>query len=107
MQIQIAGSPAASTSWLTAFYHGARTLTRSRFNPYQQFTLFSLMVLIGGISGIGWWISGQIQSSATSHASETAALYIESLVAPTLQSLAEHDTLTPNQMADLRRLIDQ
>lgn len=62
------------------------------------------MVLVVGMTGIGLWVSHQIQDSIVHRTASTTALYVDSLIAPPLQGLATRDTLSVDATASLDRL---
>lgn len=55
----------------------------------QRFLLASLVILVVGMAGIGAWIASQIERGVIHRAAETASVYVDSAVAPHLQSLAQ------------------
>ena len=67
---------------------------RWRLNLAQQFMLASLIVLVVGMAGIGAWVARQIEDGVVQRSAATTALYVDSLVAPPLQELAESDALS-------------
>jgi signal transduction histidine kinase len=71
----------------------------------QRFMLASLVILMLGMLGIGWWVGQQIAAGVIHRSAATAALYMDSFVAPNLQELAQRDSLTVEHMASLDRLL--
>lgn len=71
----------------------------------QQFMLASLLILIMGMVGIGWWVGRQIEAGVVHRTAATTALYVDSFVAPNVQELAQSDTLTPEHRANLNWLL--
>src|SRR5918993_1919882 len=65
-----------------------------RLSPAQRFMLGSLAILAIGMAGIGAWVTSQIEEGVVDRTAATTALYVDSLVAPPLQDLAESDALT-------------
>src|SRR5918994_1936985 len=65
-----------------------------RLSPAQRFMLGSLAILAIGMAGIGAWVTSQIEEGVVDRTAATTALYVDSLVAPPLQDLAETDALT-------------
>lgn len=53
----------------------------------QRFLLASLVILVTGMAAIGAWITSQIESNVILQTAETAAVYVDSAVAPYLQNL--------------------
>lgn len=60
----------------------------------QRFLLASFVILIAGTSAIGAWIASRIQENVVHRTAETAAVYVDSAVAPYLQSLATQSELS-------------
>src|SRR5829696_9743622 len=65
-----------------------------RLSPAQRFMLGSLVILAIGMAGIGAWVTRQIEEGVVDRTAATTALYVDSLVAPSLQDLAAADTLS-------------
>ncbi|MBI3241387.1 MAG: sensor histidine kinase [Chloroflexi bacterium] len=72
----------------------------------QRFSIISLIVMILGSLGIGWWVGEQIRESVIREAGATTALYIQSFISPALQELGDGQTLTPEHVATLGKLSD-
>ncbi len=47
-----------------------------------------------GMAGVGAWVSQQIEAGVVHRTASTIALYVDSLIAPSLQDLASGDVLT-------------
>lgn len=60
-----------------------------RLSWAQRFLLASLVILVVGMAAIGAWIASQIERGVIHRAAETASVYVDSAVAPHLQSLAQ------------------
>jgi signal transduction histidine kinase len=69
-----------------------------RLSPAQRFMLGSLAILAIGMTGIGAWVTSQIEEGVVDRTAATTALYVDSLVAPPLQDLAESDRLDPESI---------
>ena len=65
----------------------------NRLTWAQRFLLASLLILIAGMAAIGAWLASQIEQGVIHRTAETAAVYVDSAVAPSLQSLANGDEL--------------
>jgi signal transduction histidine kinase len=63
----------------------------------------SLVILIVGMAGLGWWMGLQIENSVIHETAAYTALYVSSIVEPNLQELATGDAITPEHQA----MIDQ
>ena len=64
-----------------------------RFSLARQFALASLIILVAGMTIIGWWISRQIERGVITQTAGVTALYVDSFVAPHLQDLARAQSL--------------
>ncbi|HET7680168.1 MAG TPA: ATP-binding protein [Xanthobacteraceae bacterium] len=84
-------------SGVTSFW-GEQKLTR-------QFLFASAAVFIAGMSIVGAWTSGRIESGVTQNSAVSTALYFESFIAPIVQDLAHADTLPAQKQELLARLI--
>jgi len=71
----------------------------------RQFLFASAAVFIAGMSIVGAWISGRIESGVTQNSAISTALYFESFIAPIVQDLATADTLPAPKQELLGRLI--
>src|SRR5215218_5090336 len=77
-----------------------------RLSPAQRFMLGSLAILAIGMAGIGAWVTTQIKEGVVDRTAATTALYVDSLVAPPLQDLAESDALTSESVDRLDWLFE-
>ncbi len=71
----------------------------------QQYMFVSLVVMLGGMVGIGLWISQQIETAVTNHTAAVTALYVDSYISPHLQGLAENENKYAVDVAALERLL--
>lgn len=71
----------------------------------QQFLTGTIVVLVAGMAGIGWWLSERTASAVKDHTAHTAALYMEGSVAPLLQELASQDELSAETIERLDALL--
>jgi len=71
----------------------------------QRFMLTSLVILVAGMVGIGQWVGQHIEAGVTHRAAATTALYVDSFVTPQLQELGHAESLTPEHVANLSRLL--
>ncbi len=70
----------------------------------QRFLLASFVILLAGMAAIGAWLASQIEQGVVHRTAETAAVYVDSAVAPSLQSLANNDSLAASDQAKLDEL---
>ncbi len=71
----------------------------------RRFLLVSLaVVVVGGVS-LGWVLGQLIETSAINNTTSVTALYVESFVAPELQSLANSPSLTQPEIDSLKTLL--
>jgi signal transduction histidine kinase len=74
----------------------------------RQYLLASLAVVVASVLVTGAWIGHQIESSVLDRTAGITALYVESVLSPHLQALAQNDRwLTPEDTAALNRLISE
>jgi signal transduction histidine kinase len=71
--------------------------------PARQFHVVSFFVLLGGMIGIGWWLSQQIEQRVINYTVEINTRYIESIVTPLLQDLNDAQAMSP---ADIKVMDD-
>jgi len=72
-----------------------------RSSLVQRFTAVSFVILICGMLGIGWWVGNEIKSGVINESAVTAALYMDSFIAPNLQELSNTNTLTQEHITVL------
>ncbi len=75
-----------------------------RLSVARRFQLWSLVILVVGMTGIGLWVSHQIEDNIVHRTASTTALYVDSLIAPPLQELATRDSLSSEATASLDKL---
>ena len=63
--------------------------------------LASLVILVLGMLGLGWWVSQEIQTSVVQQTATNVALYVSGIVEPNVQELLTGDTITPEHQAIL------
>jgi signal transduction histidine kinase len=78
-----------------------------RLSLFQRFTLIALAILVLGTFGIGWWLGEQINAGVMRESGSTAALYMDSFIAPNLQELSDAKSLTPQHIWTLSHLLSQ
>ncbi|WP_420642142.1 sensor histidine kinase [Candidatus Leptofilum sp.] len=71
----------------------------------QQYMIASLLVMLGGMVGIGLWISEQIETAVTNRTAAVTALYVDSYISPHLQGLAESEAQKAVNVPALERLL--
>jgi signal transduction histidine kinase len=71
----------------------------------QRFMLASLVILMAGMLGIGAWVGRQIETGVINRSGATAALYVDSFVAPYLQELGQSKELLPEHITALGNLL--
>ncbi|MEK1890676.1 MAG: sensor histidine kinase [Phyllobacterium sp.] len=59
----------------------------------RQFILASTVVLIAGMAVIAFWVTSRIEASVTRNAAAATALYVDSVIGPLTQELADSNTL--------------
>lgn len=71
----------------------------------SQFLVASATVFIVGMSLVGAWISGRLESAVTHNTAASTALYFESFIAPIVQALAFSDVLPDDKQEMLTKLV--
>lgn len=73
----------------------------------QRFVLASLIILMAGMVGIGFWVEKQIENEVIHRTGITTAMYVDGFVAPYLQELGSSNSLTPEHIQALDRLLQE
>jgi len=71
----------------------------------RQYTLVSLLVMLGGMLVIGVWIGQQIETAVSNRTAAVTALYVDSYISPHLQGLTQAETPTGVDVEALERLL--
>jgi signal transduction histidine kinase len=72
----------------------------------RQFVFMGSAVLLAGMIVIGFWVTRQIEVGVTHNTATSTALYMDSLIEPLVQPLANSDTLPPQVQNDLDNLLN-
>jgi signal transduction histidine kinase len=78
----------------------------SRLSLSRQFLMVSFPILLAGTLAIGWWIGRQVEDSVVHRIGSVTALYVDSFVAPHVQTLMTLSELSPNDRDMLRADLD-
>lgn len=111
-------SPNPVSRWILALVQWLRTtglvaaLTRianfaEGWSLVQQFTFASLIIMLFGMLGIGWWIGEKIKNGVIRETTANTALYMDSFVAPNIQELGQSKALTPEHIEALNNLFSE
>lgn len=76
-----------------------------RWSLARQFMVAHFAIVLLGVLVTGAWIGNQIESSVLDRSGAFAALYVDSVISPRLQSLAQAQWLSADEIAGLDRLI--
>jgi signal transduction histidine kinase len=68
----------------------------SRQSLAKQFLMVSFPIMLAGTVVIGWWIGRQVEASVVHRIGSVTALYVDSFVAPHIQTLVSNNDLTLN-----------
>ncbi len=71
----------------------------------RRFLLASLLVLVVGGLAIGWWVGSQLERGIIDRTASVTGLYVESFIAPHLESLDSGAWLTKADVASLDTLL--
>jgi signal transduction histidine kinase len=77
----------------------------SNLSLARRFLLVSLALVVVGGAAVAWVLGQLIETSAMNRTTSVTALYVESFVAPELQSLANTSTLTQPEIDSLQNLL--
>lgn len=77
----------------------------SRLSLSKQFLLASFPILLAGTLVIGWWIGQQVEESVVHRIGGVTALYVDSFVAPHVQTLVHSDDLSAGDRAALAAVL--
>ena len=69
----------------------------------KQFLIVSFPVILLGSLTIGWWIGNQVKESVIQRMGSVSALFVDSLIAPHVQTLYTRAELTPEEIQVLNR----
>jgi hypothetical protein len=74
----------------------------------RRYLIVNLIVMLGAVLITGAWVGHQIEDSVLQRTAGITALYVDSVIGPRLQALAEEDRwLSPADTAALDRLVAQ
>src|SRR4051794_3089828 len=76
-----------------------------RLSLAQQFMLLSSPILLAGTLVIGWWIGEQVEDSVVHRIGGVTALYVDSFVAPHVQSLVRNNDLSETERQEVADLL--
>jgi signal transduction histidine kinase len=79
--------------------------TFSRWSLSRQFLLASFPILFVGMLLIGSWVAKQIEDSVAYRIGGVMGMYVDSFIAPHVQSLTRSDDLSENDRAALNQLL--
>jgi signal transduction histidine kinase len=82
--------------------HGLANMSLAR-----RFLLVSLILVVVGGAATAWALGQLIETSAINRTTSVTALYVDSFVAPELQSLANGSTLTQTEIDSLQHLLSK
>lgn len=77
----------------------------NRFSLAQRFLVASTVIMIAGVTGIGFWIGKQIETGVVNRIGATSALYVDSVISSQLQELAQKESLLPEHIQTLDQLM--
>ena len=76
-----------------------------RLSLFQRFMIVGFITLVVGMYSIGWWIGERIADGVVHQTAATAALYVDSFIAPQVQELGQAATLASESLASLSALL--
>lgn len=86
-----------------------RSLTRgwTRLSLAKQFAFASFVILASGMLSMAAWVSSRIETGVVSNSALSAALFMDSFIAPLLAPLNTDNTLSADSQRELNELIEQ
>lgn len=78
----------------------------SRLSLALQFAAAASVVLVIGMTILGFWVSFRIENGVVQNSAITTAFYMDSLIEPLLQSLANQKTLPPETVQALDKVMN-
>ena len=78
-----------------------------RMTLVQRFMLASLVVIILGALGLGFWVGQEIRTGVINRTGATTALYVDSFIAPRLQELGHSLTLSQQNVDTIKKLLTE
>ena len=83
----------------------SRTLGLQTNSLARRFLLASLAVLLAAGAVIGWWVGDQLERGIITRTASITGLYVQSFLAPELESLAASEWLNDDEKANLDALL--
>jgi signal transduction histidine kinase len=77
----------------------------SRHSLARQFLVVSFPIVLLGMLAIGFWVAAKIESSVAQRIGSVVGIYVDSFIAPHVQSLALAQDLTPPEREALASLL--
>jgi signal transduction histidine kinase len=78
-----------------------------RLSLAQRFLLVSFPILLAGTLVLGSWIGAQVEDAVAHKIGSVTGLYVDSFIAPHVQTLAHADDLTDADRAELASLLER
>jgi signal transduction histidine kinase len=78
-----------------------------RLTLAERFQLANTLVLLVGTLVVGAWVGAQIETGVLNRTASVTALYVDSIISPHLQSLAEGGNLAPRDEWALTELVGE
>lgn len=86
-------------------YHSLIKKINSRMD--WRFAIAGSAVMFAGMLVIGSWVIGEIEKGVTNNSAISAAMYMESFIAPLSQELANGQNLEPETQLRLSKLFSE
>jgi signal transduction histidine kinase len=77
----------------------------ARMSLAQQYAAASGLVMLLATVVVGLWVSSRIEDAVVRNTANATALYMDSFVVPLAQDLAQKQELSPENLAELQRLL--
>src|ERR1041384_302266 len=93
----------ASTHFSWPWLHAIAAV--QKWSLARKFLLIHFAIVLAGVLVTRAWIANQIESSVLDRTAGVTSLYVESLVSPHLQNLAQAQWLSADEISYLDRLV--
>ncbi len=97
---EAATAPGERTGRLRGWFGGAVRAARAS-SLAQRFLLANLAILLVAGLAVGIWVGNQLERSIVERTASVTALYVESLIEPSVASMADGGELTAGEVATL------
>lgn len=80
---------------------------RGQLSLPQEFMLISLVIVLGGMFSIGWWVANRIENAVIEHGAKMTTLYMNTFIPPMLEDMVEDQNIDELHQHMLRHLLSE